>query len=293
MEATADSRQLRILSGFQSYVLRNECVEVAVVPALGARIVSLKDLRTGREWLWHPGTSLRLFSNQTGDCFANSTLAGVDECLPTIAACTWKGRNLPDHGEVWSQAWFLDGPAWAAGEVKTSVNLPVSPLQFQRSLQLAGNEIRLSYLLTNFSSLPEQYLWALHPLLRLQSGDKLVLPPATRATLGNDAWLDAVAAAIPAGGCAKLFAGPLQEGQAAIENPATGDAFVLEWSSSENKKLGLWLTRGGWHGHHHFALEPTNGAPDSLAAAAAQGSVGLLKPGETKSWTVRIRIGTT
>src|ERR1700677_4033036 len=39
---------------FRVYGLRNEKVELRVLPELGARVVSLRDLHTGREWMWHP-----------------------------------------------------------------------------------------------------------------------------------------------------------------------------------------------------------------------------------------------
>src|SRR6266581_8029679 len=70
--------------GFEIFILSNQEIELAVVPELGARIISLKDLRTGREWLWHPAGRRKLFRNRTGDNFASSPLVGLDECLPTI-----------------------------------------------------------------------------------------------------------------------------------------------------------------------------------------------------------------
>ena len=83
--------------GFELLVLRNSSLELAVAPALGAKIVSLKNLHTGPEWLWRPTSRLKLFRNQPGDDFSRSTLVGWDECLPTIAPCTWKNRAFPDQ----------------------------------------------------------------------------------------------------------------------------------------------------------------------------------------------------
>ncbi len=102
MKALSNSFAVRTLQGFDVYHLGNEAVELAVVPELGARLVSLKDLRTGREWMWHPPGGLKLFRNRLGDDFSLSPLAGMDECPPTIAKCAWQGTELPDHGEVWS-----------------------------------------------------------------------------------------------------------------------------------------------------------------------------------------------
>src|ERR1700760_3089700 len=92
-----------VWNGFDVCRLCNSAVEVVVVPELGAKVVSLKNLSTGREWMYHsPGGQAKLFRNQLGDDFARSPLIGWDECLPTISPCTWRGRSLPDHGEAWS-----------------------------------------------------------------------------------------------------------------------------------------------------------------------------------------------
>src|SRR5271168_3795782 len=103
---------VRLEQDFAVYTLANETVEVATVPELGAKIISLRNLKTGREWLWHPPGGLRLFRNRLGDDFSQSPLVGVDECLPTIAPCLWQGRKLPDHGELWRASWSVDDDAW-------------------------------------------------------------------------------------------------------------------------------------------------------------------------------------
>src|ERR1700690_4239136 len=100
MKALTQNSAIRQIQGFSVHVLNNEDVELAVVPELGAKIISLRNLRTGREWLWHPLDKVKLFKNHPGDEFCGSPLAGIDECLPTILPCAWRGRELPDHGEV-------------------------------------------------------------------------------------------------------------------------------------------------------------------------------------------------
>jgi hypothetical protein len=272
-------------------VLRSKEIELAVVPELGARIISLKNIRTGREWMWHPAGGLKLFRNRLGDDFRHSTLAGVDECLPTIAPCSWRGRELPDHGEVWSAAWAVDERSWARGLLKTSVELPTSPLRFERTIEVRGCDVRLDYLLRNRSGTDEEYLWALHPLLQLEAGDRLKLPADTRALLNGDAWIDAVDSCLPSGGCAKVFAQPLTSGLAEIVNARSGDRLAFEWNPEENNTLGLWLTRGGWHGHHHFAIEPTNGAPDPLAQAVERRRCGVISALGSACWSIRLRVG--
>jgi hypothetical protein len=49
MNALGNSCEVRQEQGFAAYVLASPEVELVVVPELGARIISLQDLRTGRE----------------------------------------------------------------------------------------------------------------------------------------------------------------------------------------------------------------------------------------------------
>jgi hypothetical protein len=291
MKTLNHSVAVRQQLGFEVHLLNSGQVEIAVVPELGAKIISLKDLRTGREWMWHPPGGLKLFRNRSGDAFSQSPLAGADECLPTIASCSWQGRELPDHGEVWSVPWKVDSDALENGILKTSVRLEISPFDFERTIELRENEIQISYQLSNYSTMDREFLWAIHPLLRLQPGDQLELPASTRALLNGAAWIDAVASAIPENNSAKVFAAPVTEGLAAVRNPVTGDRLEFEWNPAENDTLGLWLTRGGWHDHHHFAIEPTNAGADALALAAEQGHCGMVAAGNFATWQIRLRLG--
>lgn len=284
-------REIRTEQGFQIYVLRNQDLEIAIVPELGAKIISLRNLRTNREWMWHPDGGRKLFRNWLGDDFSHSPLVGADECLPTVARCSLRGRPLPDHGEVWSVPWKVDDEAWEKAVLKTSVELPVSPFGFERTIEITGKQARLSYCLRNRSPVAERYLWALHPLLAVQPGDQLQMPATTRALLNGEPWIDAVDSYIPDGGCSKVFASPVVEGSVRIQNSRHGDELTLEWNPAENDTLGLWLTRGGWHGHHHLAVEPTNGANDALEVAATEKRCGTIPALGSRLWSVAVRLG--
>jgi hypothetical protein len=288
---TGVTGEVRSVQGFAVYVLANKRIELAVVPALGARVISLKDIQTGREWMWHPGDSLNLFSNNLHDDFSKSPLAGLDECLPTIAACHWEGRDLPDHGEAWSTPWQVDEDAWVNGKLTTRIKLAVSPFEWERTIEVHGNEIQFSYQLKNLAATEERYLWAMHPLLRLTEDDQLELPPATRDLISSGNWNGRVLSATANSPSIKAFARPIREGFAAVKNDKTGDRLEFRWDARINNTLGLWLTRGGWHEHHHFALEPANAADDSLAAASKRNESGRVPGHGAIAWNVRLRVG--
>ncbi len=298
------------IQGFTLARLTSDQCSVAVLPALGAKIVSLVDARTKREWMWRPPGPLRLWRNSEGASFLNSTFVGADECLPTIEPCSWQGRDLPDHGEVWSAEWTLDEKCLLDDVIRTSIRLPRSPFIFERSVTLTGNVIRLDYRLTNTGTKPESWLWALHPLLSFEPDDRLDLPPEVRQMrvyLAQQpvfppdtilAWPE------PApginlqelrlagdGAYLKSFASPLHEGWARISNSRTSDALTFRWDLPANPCLGIWLTRGGFKGWHHPAIEPTNAGTDSLADAARENAMPLLAPAETRIWHVEIVVG--
>jgi galactose mutarotase-like enzyme len=300
--------------GFAVYGLRNERIELRVVPELGARVISLRDLLTNREWMWHPPGELKLFRNAFGDPFIQSTLAGLDECLPSLAACEWKGRRIPDHGEIWALPWGVDGAAFAECRIATWVETPLSPFGFARVISLDGNTVTFSYHLTNTGNEPEEFVWTVHPLLTLEEGDRMELPGEVaefRINGGSGApelafgaaWkypgpfenfhIDRLQLGDNRNGCVKGFTHPLRTGRAAIANDRTGDRLEFQWNTADNNTLGIWLTRGGLNGWHHVALEPTNGAPDSLAQACGEWKrYGLLAAGASKQWSFRLNVGT-
>jgi galactose mutarotase-like enzyme len=297
-------------SGFAVYGLRTPSTEIHVAPELGAKIISLKNLETGREWMWRPPGPFRLFRNEPGDPFERSTLTGADECLPTVAPCKWEGRELPDHGELWSIPWTVDRHAWDQGRIKTTVATPISPFLVERTIRLEENEIILDYRLRNVSRRPEPFLWAFHPLLEIVEGDRIALPEEVRSVRVESAdglqgtlhrnprpWPEPFPGVNlsrmdfgPHGpACAKLFVESPGVARAAIVNSHTGDSLVLRIDVRQNPALGIWITRGGWHGYEHAALEPTNGASDSLAEAASEGTSALvLPPEEVRAWTIRL-----
>jgi len=294
---------------FRAIQLANESVSIVVVPELGAKIVSLKNQVSGREWCWHPGDTLELFANEYGESFGDSTHAGIDECFPTIEECDWNGRSLPCHGEVWSEAWTVtDGSAEAC--ISTWIGSRRSPFTLQRRISISGNTIRLDYTLQNDSNSPESYLWALHPFFRVGPGDRLLLPaevdhvvlsasngfPKDAKTLD---WpspfpgfhLDRFDLGENKVSRLKSFTARLEDGHACIINDTTKDGLKMSWDTRVNPHLGVWMRRGGYRGIQYVvALEPTNAPSDSLAEAGQSGLT-LLSGGQVREWSVEFQMG--
>jgi galactose mutarotase-like enzyme len=297
-------------SGFAGWRLSNDSLSVDVVPELGARIVSLKNVRSGREWCWHPDESMQLFANDYGDSFADSPNVGFDECFPTIEACEWQGRRLPCHGEVWSVPWTLDEEAWEEGIVSTTVTCRQSPLELNRQVSIRGNQVQLDYLLHNKGDQPEAYLWAFHPMMRVNSDDRLELPEEVRilkvegvrgvpenAPESDWSWpspfagfeLDRFELGANEGASVKGFTGKLKECSARIASQANGEYFEISWEAEPNPFLGVWINRGAYRGFQHVAaLEPTNSQTDFLNKHHMPR---LLPAGAQCSWSMTITLG--
>ncbi|MDR3673293.1 MAG: hypothetical protein P4L36_20775 [Holophaga sp.] len=299
------------LQGFTVRGLRSSAAELRMVPELGGRIVSLRSRRTGREWCWHQPRPDWLWASRAGDPFGSSPQAGIDECVPTVAPCRVRGRDLPDHGEVWFQDWALDPGALAIHRLRASVPLTVSPLVFSRSIRVGPDgAFVFDYSLRNTGDAAEPFLWSLHPLMAIEPGDRLELPVEVRrlrlngglgANIAQGDWwdypepfpgvrLDQCQVPGMPGGCVKAFAGPLTRGRAAVVNDRAGDRLELSWDAALLPFLGIWINRGHC-GFHHVALEPASGAPDSLAdAVESWGQFQTVQPGQTAQWSVTLEL---
>lgn len=297
--------------GVRAVGLRSDAVAIAITPAVGAKVVSLRNRRTGREWMWSPPDHRALRVMQVGTPFDKSSLVGADECFPTIAPCTWRGRDLPEHGEVWGSSWALNERAWAEGRISTGITLPISRFWFERTVVLRDDTVTFDYALRNDDFTAQEFMWAFHPLLALAEGDEVELPPgvtsmrlesAINLALGEQgdevAWpaplpgvqLDRLELGGPA--AVKLFSHERAVSYAAIRNRLTGDELRFEFNARSVDTLGMWLTRGGWNGYDHLALEPGIGAPDELKTAVnGWRRFGLVVPNGITRWQFSIRVG--
>jgi hypothetical protein len=309
--STATKQSVTQFDGFDVYTLHSDALEISVVPGMGAKISSLKSLRSGREWMWRAYDPPRFFLNRPEDNFGQSPLIGVDECIPSVGACEWKGRKIADHGEVWFMPWELDEEAWAHGAILTRATMPISPFCFERSIRLEGKNVQIDYRLTNIGREAEVYLWAIHPLFTIAPGDRIELPGDVKqvrfgggigfpAELNSDQWdwpeplpgihLDDLDG-FGEGRCVKLFIDRIGEGCAAISNPTLMERVNFLWDSAENPALGIWICAGAWNGFYQMALEPTNVGAEYLAEAGKR--TDEFKPipaGESIRWQLRLRV---
>jgi galactose mutarotase-like enzyme len=289
-------------------VIESEAMRVGVLPTYGARVVSLFDKATGREWIAGGGQS----ANSGEDAvYGGDEAAGWDECFPTVSPCdatdtTWR-RRLRDHGELWGRAWSVDRHTPDA----LTTSYATAAFRFSRTLSVVGPALQVSYAVENRTAEDMPYLWALHGLLALTSDDRVILPGVTEVgatylalaghALHADAmpWpdtndvlpfpLDAVQPAT------RQFAGKFYAHGIAGRQAAVGHGrqwLSIGWDESIDD-LGLWFNYGGWPqvpGGYHGAIEPTTASADHLGEALRSGNAAWIAPGATASWTITLTL---
>ena len=305
------TRHQRLIDGFKAVTLRNDAVELTVVPALGARIISCRAVGGTREWIWSPQQPRGLFACPRETPFDDSPLAGVDECIPSVLPSTYGPLTIADHGDVWFREWTEQNAT--AAEITTTVTLDTLPLTFRRRVTLDGSRIRFDYTLTNNSAGPVPYLWAQHPLFTLEPTDRIELAGK------SDIFITETKNSVIAAGERGPWPSPrpgiqLERVELGFTKPAPHrDSFLkgfLETKSAPKISLvdpvrrerltlcvdpretcawGYWASQGGWNGHIHLALEPTNAIANGLHEITPGPQAHTLAPNEVRHWHVEWR----
>jgi hypothetical protein len=160
---------------------------VVLVPALGGKI---RDITlAGRQWLWH-NPDVPITMPAEGASFAEARNAGgFDDCLPNLSEClipTWvqgvRSRQLPDHGELWSQQPHLSVTADERGPAATCTWTGAAlPYDFARTVAVRRDgSVEFTYALTNNGTNRMPFVWASYPMLPLTEHTRIVLPDGAR-----------------------------------------------------------------------------------------------------------------
>ena len=249
---------------FATLELGNDRVGLTVCPALGARVLSLVDRWTGREWLVRgappdagPDGSASDWTGRDAR-FTGAVAFGWDECLPTVAPCPDPadpaGPPLRDHGDLWGR------PATVAGEgpvLATTWAGPDRPFAFTRRLRLDGPRLVAEYELANSGAAALPVLWSMHPLLALEPGARIEVEGLVSVRV---AWAAGMPLA-PIPGRADWPETPGTDGRPigldVVGDPAAGTAI---------KAFGGWELYGSWD------AGGSEGLPGVAAVAQPDGS---------------------
>jgi galactose mutarotase-like enzyme len=299
------------------YTLSNGQLSVVVRPDLGGRIDYLTDLRTGKEWLWHPPDYAGLTRVlETGASFDTNWSGGWDEMFPNDAACSFDGRPLPDHGELWSSSWLQSSNVSSGTPLSLSLNHPCKtvPVNVGKTISLSPSsaELRIDYRFENLSDRKLPFLFKLHPALAIEAGDEIIMPEAMIepvdlgfSTLVGQKGKTAFPIALSKAGTQIsinqvrerdsvsrefLYATDLAQGWCGLKNRRTGMTLRLEFSLADFPYVWLFQSYGGWNNHYVLMLEPCTNVPYDLTQATAQGTCASLNPHEIRLMRILVKI---
>ena len=302
--------------------MHNGLVRLTLVPELGGKITSLVRLESGCEYLLQPSNAERAYQQRSfADKFENYEPCGFDECLPTVAECSYAeepflAKHLPDHGDVWA----LPASAEIVGDqICLTTLLKSLPLRFTKRVHLKENTVRLDYEATNESQSTVKFLWSAHPLLRVEPEAEIILPvdvnevevgwskderlgkPGDRCTWPNAVERSGRAVEINKVGsptqatAEKLFTPGLSEGACGLFQRRENESISFRFDPALIPYLGIWICQGGWPARGAFkqfavALEPCLGRPDSLAESTKRDDCAMLGANETRRWWMEIEV---
>ena len=306
--------------GFRAWTVANQSLSFTIVPDLGGKVSSIRDPRSGREWLW-TNPSLPYRRLPYGASYRElADTGGWDECFPTITACSyplapWLGLELPDHGELWSQAWSLaiEGDPAVGVKARMEVHGRDLPYVFHRVITIVPHDatLRFAYRVINMADRDLAFIWSAHPSFAVEPGMHVLLPSDARMRVwtceppdfirgkgergwpvhGHDAGDEYDLSLVPAataGIACKLWSMPLARGYAALQ--AQDGAFRFTFDPAVLPQVGLWINAGSSSGQnvapsYTVAIEPCIGAQDSLEQAVAEfGLYGLVPARGEHAW---------
>ena len=304
-------------------MLCNDHLRVHVLPHEGARIASFFDIQANRELLLQPSKPYRRpASLSLWDRFENSACAGIDECLPSVAASgpETPGGPIPDHGDFWRLNWTE-----IAASQNTSVSLLATgysrPLLFEKHLYLHSSALEIHYRIRNLQDDPIPFLYALHPLFAIDPGDRIVLPPEVSALLVGYSRLgrlgpprtliqwpnhEGVASApdlsrtqnVAASTADMVYTDRLSSGWCGLYRARIGQGIALRFDTAKLPYLGLWLCYGGWPDdetlprQYAVAFEPTVAPWGTLSTACENHQAPVLAARDSVEFTIVLeRIG--
>jgi galactose mutarotase-like enzyme len=286
---------------------------------MGAKLVSLVDKASGREWILPPSDKPFVPAGY-GSVFTDQDMSGWDEMFPTIDECAYplsgayRDALMPDHGEVWALPWDVLGTG--ADAIHLAVRGRALPYRLSRTISFDdARTLRLAYAVKNTGSAPLVGLWAAHPQFQLQANTFIQLPDSVSEVMnvyrtrelgevgqrhtwswaqshdGKDVALDRVDS-LALSAARKYYLLPDQPvSWAMLRDGERGSWLRLSWDAAQVPYLGVWMDNGQINSTPTIALEPATGFYDNLVLAYENKRIPVFQPGETRSWELIVSLG--
>lgn len=284
--------------------LQTDELQVVVLPELGGRISSLVDVASGREWLW-ANTAIGTYAVEPGAAYDPNWQGGWEELFPNDAATTMDGRDLPDHGELWSVPWeivasdamrvTLRATGFSTGTVVT------------KTFTVDRATLTIGYSVQHNGDTPLPYLFKLHPAIAVHGDCHIELPGGTiepvdprfgsmlpdgqRSPWPGPTGHDISRCHDASSGLHEfVYVHDVPTGSVGVRDERTGRRLTIEYPLEVFGWCWFFLTYGGWNDLHVAVLEPCTTYPKDLDAARRAGTTPTLAPGDHLTFEVRCTV---
>jgi len=286
-----------------------------LLPELGGKLWSLFWYPTNIQWLWHnPNFSLK--NVQLGANYDDHWAGGWEELFPNDAPGEFMDRNLPDHGEWWSQPWQWEIIEQSSTKVCVRMRYDgiITRTSCEKWVTLENGMAQLSvrYRIQNLEPKPLHFLFKQHlavsvtPTHRLELPGGKVIPvdlgfstrigaegpfnwPIARDKDGNAVDLSVLPPS-ELGHREFVYISDLPEGWCGVGDTQNGASLRLHFPRNVFPYTWLFMTFGGWRGLYTVVLEPCTNMPKDLNTAFRQGQCAALNPEDVLDCVVRVEL---
>ena len=287
--------------------LYSRFLHVNLDPTRGANIHQIESNAGGRDsWLFCDPSRA---SSSSPDRYDDVWIGGFEELFPNDAAGEFDGRNLPDHGELWNAAFDVversDSMAWLRRECKAV------PAVVDKRIEADPEAPRFTvhYRIQNTGDERLWFLFKLHPAVRIEPGDEILLPGGavapvdagfSRMLAGPGTWprgprlgggtIDL--SVVPERGELKefVYVSDMPDGWCGLRRSRTGQSIIFKYPRDVLPYCWIFMTYGGWRDYYTVVLEPCTNIPKDLGEARRRQSCAFLDPKYVLELTVSVEV---
>lgn len=285
-------------------------LSISVSPERGGAITSVFSNSTNDEWIFFDEN--RRPQNSSLECYDDVWCGGFEELFPNDALGIIDGRPLKDHGELWQQKWNV--VEQNETEVSMELQCTTVPALVRKRIAISTETpvIDISYSIQNTSAERYPYLFKLHPAMRIEAGDEILLPngeiipvdlsfskiigaqgPFQWPTIIDKSGNQKNIAYIPAKSELLqefIYVKNISGGWCGLRRKRTGEKFFLKYPQEVFPYCWFFMALGGWREYYTVVMEPCTNFPKDMNAAIANGTCAMMRPNEIRQFSISVSI---
>ncbi len=294
--------------------LKTPHISVIVDVENGGRLTSIRSLSEHQdEWIFFDPE--RRDKNSLLINYDDVWCGGFEELFPNDAAGEIEGRKYLDHGELWQRSWTMVAKTEYSIKLQSHCSTVPAIVEKEIILDPGAPMISIQYSIVNTSSETFPYLFKLHPAMRIETGDEILMPGGTIIPVDLDfstlisergpfQWPhvkridDTIAniSIIPDRSNNHkefIYVKDIPQGWCGLRRKRTNEEFILEYPQDVFPYNWFFMALGGWRNYYTVVMEPCTNYPKDLGAAIANGTSAVMIPNEERSFSVTIKIRKT